>query len=816
LIPYSPESIIGWETISKIFLWAARRRKALGNELDNSICGNDVNNTLIGYAGNDYLDGGAGADTMVGGLGEDIYIVDDTGDVIVENLNEGSDTAWSHISYSLADKANLENLTLIGFADLSATGNDAANVLTGGAGSDTLDGGLGADTMMGGAGDDVYVFGSEFGSDIIQETGGDGADKVVFTEYLPGDITPSRNGSDLLLTMAGGAGTVLLKNWYADAADRVETVVFKDGTVWNENQIRLMTNDAPVVSNPIGDQSATEDAAFSFVVPADTFSDADVGDTLSYSATFSDGAALPEWLSFDPATRTFSGTPSFDDAGTLHIKVTVTDEGGAGVSSTFEMNVKRTSIVGKSDNDNLTGTESADRIYGLGGNDTLDGGLGADTLIGGTGDDVYYVDNEGDVITESVDAGTDTVYSSIAYTLGSDVENLILTGTFAINGAGNESDNEITGNSAGNIMEGGAGNDMLCGFDGSDTLYGGAGSDILDGGWGADIMDGGAGDDIYYVDDAADTMFENADAGIDIVYSSVDHRLGANMENLMLTGTDPLVGYGNAQDNIIEGNAGANRLYGNEGNDVLFGGDGDDILDGGAGADVMNGGAGNDMYYVDQAGDVVTELAGEGLDRVASRIDYKLGNNIEHLYLDGTAVEGVGNELDNWIFGSDVNNIIIGDAGDDYLNGRAGADIIIGGTGDDIYVIDQAGDVVTELAGEGEDTVFSGINYTLGNNIENLSLSGTAVEGFGNELDNTICGNDENNMLIGYAGDDVFIGFSGSDTMIGGLGDDFYFADETDVIVENLNEGIDMVMSFSSVTLTDQPNLEKCTPHRRH
>jgi len=147
---------------------------------------------------------------------------------------------------------------------------------------------------------------------------------------------------------------------------------------------------------------------------------------------------------------------------------------------------------------------------------------------------------------------------------------------------------------------------------GNDILFGETGDDLLDGGTGADIMDGGAGNDIYYVDDAADTALESADAGIDTVYSSAGYRLSANIENLVLTGTEPIEGAGNAQDNIIVGNAGANRLYGNEGNDVLFGGAGDDSLDGGIGADAMDGGAGNDMYYLDQAGDVITELGRRG------------------------------------------------------------------------------------------------------------------------------------------------------------------------------------------------------------
>lgn len=162
---------------------------------------------------------------------------------------------------------------------------------------------------------------------------------------------------------------------------------------------------------------------------------------------------------------------------------------------------------------------------------------------------------------------------------------------------------------------------------------------------------------------------------------------------------------------------------------------------------------GDDFYVVDDPADTVTELAEEGTDLVRSTISYTLGSNVENLTLVGTApLTGTGNALDNALIGNDGNNVLSGGAGDDSLNGGAGADSLIGGTGNDLYTIDNVGDVVVELAGEGVDRVRSSISYTLGDNVENLSLLGSnALSGTGNALDNLITGNAGSNSLSGGA-----------------------------------------------------------------
>jgi Ca2+-binding RTX toxin-like protein len=125
------------------------------------------------------------------------------------------------------------------------------------------------------------------------------------------------------------------------------------------------------------------------------------------------------------------------------------------------------------------------------------------------------------------------------------------------------------------------------------------------------------------------------------------------------------------------------------------------------------------------------------------------------------------------LFGLGGDDVLDGGAGNDVLDGGTGADQIRGGLGDDTYYVDNAGDAVTELPGEGADTVLASITYTLGANVENLTLTGTAdINGLGNNLANTITGNSGANALNGFAGDDILVGAASNDTLYGGEGDD--------------------------------------------
>ena len=263
----------------------------------------------------------------------------------------------------------------------------------------------------------------------------------------------------------------------------------------------------------------------------------------------------------------------------------------SGLLAIFGTSASQT-LNGTSANEVITGNGGADTLNGSGGNDTLfggsdrdilNGGTGTDTLVGGGGDDTYVVDNAGDIVVEAANEGTDTVRSSVTYTLTANVENLVLTGSSSVNGTGNDLGNALTGNT---------------------------GSNILDGRGGADWMAGGRGNDTYVVDNTGDVVVENFNEGTDKVISSIDYTLGANVENLTLTGT-AVSATGNSLRNVLVGNAADNVLSGGGEADTLSGGDGNDTLDGGSGNDSMSGGAGDDVYVVDSTGFVRHQRNGQ-------------------------------------------------------------------------------------------------------------------------------------------------------------------------------------------------------------
>ena len=191
------------------------------------------------------------------------------------------------------------------------------------------------------------------------------------------------------------------------------------------------------------------------------------------------------------------------------------------------------------------------------------------------------------------------------------------------------------------------------------------------------------------------------------VSSAVSTTLASTADNLVLTGSAALKGVGNALDNVITANDAGNNLYGKDGADTLNGGAGNDYLDGGTGADHMAGGAGNDTYKVDNAGDVVTEAANAGDDRVYASISYTLTDNVERLNLTAEGLTGTGNAQDNVLYGSDGADTLKGMAGNDVLYGNAGNDTLAGGAGNDVLFGGAGADtfLFQKSDGAGRDTV---------------------------------------------------------------------------------------------------------------
>ncbi|MFC3175502.1 VCBS domain-containing protein [Novosphingobium bradum] len=558
---------------------------AVGPDADNimALGGND---TISTGAGDDTLDGGAGADSMAGGLGNDSYYVDNALDVVNEAAGEGIDTVYTAISTTLG--ANVENLTLLN-GGLTGTGNVLANVLTGSTGADTLDGGAGADTMAGGLGNDTYRL--DQAGDVVSEAPGGGTDTVIASV----STTLGANVENLTLAVAGLTGTgnelgnVLTGSAGADTLDGAAGADTLSGGAGNDTYHVDDAGDRVIEGAGGGTDTviASVDHALAAEVEnlvltgsahlgtgnglANTITGTDGADTL-------DGAAGADTLAGGLGDDTYH----VDNAG--DVVVEAANGGTDTVIASFDYALTEGSTI-----ENLalsgaahhaTGNSGDNVLTGGAGNDLLDGAGGLDTLIGGDGNDTFVVNSHTDTIVETAAGGTDTVLSSVDFSLAgiANVENLALTGD-AHHGQGNDGANLLLGNAGADLLEGGLGNDSL------------------DGGAGADTMDGGAGDDTYFIDNPGDVVVEAADGGTDTVVVATDWVLADNIENVKLSGTGHTL-VGNAANNTLTGDTGNDVLDGGAGDDIELGGDGNDVLHSSSGLDTLAGGSGDDVYRI--------------------------------------------------------------------------------------------------------------------------------------------------------------------------------------------------------------------------
>ena len=770
----------------------------VGTSGNDTLIGHSTDDTLTGGDGNDRLIGGTGDDSMSGGAGDDTYVVDSTSDTVTESSGEGTDRVEASATFTIG--SNVENLTLTGNAAINGTGNSAANVIRGNSAANVLTGNGGTDSIFGFGGDDTLNGGSSFDSLIRGEAGndilnGEGGNDKIFGE-AGNDTLDGGTGSDI---MTGGTGNDIYV--YDSAGDRaIESADEGTDTIQStanytvladnvENLTLLGSGNISGTGNSLnntitgnsGDNVLTGGGGNDTLIGgegSDTYMITDNTDTIQESSAAAGTDKVVSTISFS-----LNSLPGIED---LDLILSSNIDGtGSSADNTITGNSGANTLDGNGGNDTLYGMAGNDSLVGGSGNDTLDGGTGTDSLAGGTGDDTYIMVDQLDTITENASEGTDTVNVYFDYTLGSNLENLVLAGASHIDGTGNSADNTITGNSARNV---------------------------IDGGTGADTMAGGGDDDTYYVDNVSDTVTETAGQGTDRVFSSVTFTIAANVENLTLTGSSAIDAYGNTGDNVLTGNSGANTLNGNSGNDALRGGAGRDTF-------AFSSGFGDDTIYdftvgfdsIDLTGlgvgtytDLLSNTADSGSDAVItlSGNTITLSNVLKASLQEGdfigltpgatsgndtmngldTADNLDGGDGNDTIYGNGGGDTLAGGAGNDYIDGGAGADSMSGGTGDDTFVVNHNSDTVTENASEGTDTVLSETHWTLGANVENLTrtgslnLNGNGHSGnnviHGNSGDNVLTGNGGNDSLFGNAGDDTLNGGSSWDSLIGGAGND--------------------------------------------
>ena len=723
-----------------------------GNDQLSGGLGNDV---FYGEGGNDFFEHTGGRDYFDGGTGNDVLLIGTTSDPFevalfdANNLQVGARLSMVSGTPSLASfsafygagntasvKAyhGTSELQFLNMEEVQVSGSEQNDVLVGGSvqgilfgggGNDALIGRGGNDFMAGGAGQDVYVFGANFGNDVIfGETSG--SNRLVFTGNTLAQLQFSLDGINLVITQ--GSNTVRVLDYFAANSSFGLNFVFEttDGIVTQDfTSLGAVMTGAVVQGSNIYGTSRAEDFSTG-TVNADTVHGYAGDDfiTSTPGADLVDGGAGSDAVSYFESgaavtvnLQTFTGSGGFAQGDSL---VSIEHLAGSKFGDT---------LTGNTFGNVISGSDGGDTVFGLAGDDLLSGDEGADSLDGGAGDDRLYGGADNDTLLGG--AGTDA-----------------LTG-----GDGNDS------------LDGGLDADVLDGGPGNDTVQGGGGNDIIIYTGGVDTYDGGTGTD--FVD------FDQFHAAVRVDLTAVDEAVTrdatdvepasgalrtlaqvANVENIRGTGlADVLIG--DAAANQIEGGLGNDRLSGHQGADTLIGGGGSDTVD----YSQETGVQGVGVYLGLLIGDFGYDSYGDsdvlsGIENIigTARADYLSGSDG-----DNNLWGGGGNDS---IASSGGQDAIYGEAGNDTLNGGADSDVLLGGPG------------IDTLYGEGG-------NDTLDGGTEDDALQGGSGNdlvygGAGNDL---ISGGTDNDILVGGGGNDTVYGDSGNDLIMAGtdgLGNDYY------------------------------------------
>jgi Ca2+-binding RTX toxin-like protein len=554
--------------------------------------------------------------------------------------------------------------------------------------NDTLQGSAGDDTLYGQAGNDVLNGGS--GNDVIGV-----------------DIDGGGSGTD---TIQGGSETDTLR--IVDNGGDSETLAVS----YNGTRITNI-------------EGATTVAADVEIVTADGGAGAD--DNLSYTAPAGVGVTV------DLTTGTASGFTSianFENVSGTAQGDTIT---GSGAANDLDGNAGNDTINGEGGNDNIVGEGGLDTINGGAGNDAINGGANGDTINGGDNNDtITQVSTEGRDLVDG-GAGADNyqlngvfggetfrIYTRAAF-LALNPAAVLAAGTEIVitrNGTTDASviaelDNieEIAVNTLNVTVNDGNGQPNGGGAGGGDTVQviGNFAGTSLN--FSTITVNGGQGDDFVDISqlESEHRIVFTSNGGDDAIIGEVRPQDVIDWDDVI---------NGTSADNALNGGDGNDYISGAGGNDIIWGGAGNDRINGGTGADDMSGNAGNDVFYVDNAGDVVREVDGEGSDIVYASADWIMtsGEAIEQLRANyGSAPTGLsltGNERANYIGGGAANDTITGGGGNDTMNGNGGDDVFVFATGsgrDRVLGFDVAGDKLD----------ISGLGVTADNYQASVSIS---------------------------------------------------------------------------------------------
>ncbi|PTS72428.1 hypothetical protein DBR17_19770 [Sphingomonas sp. HMWF008] len=757
----------------------------------NQVIGTPDTESLSGTAGGDFIDGQAGADTIHGFLGSDVI-----------SGGDGNDTIYGDEGDDFIDSGDDDDTVYGGDGDDTIDGDHGADTIFGGNGNDTIyaaegddiiDGGIGDNQIYGGEGDDVITSPSggtgmldgEGGNDRITVTnassmtiyGGDGDDTIIFNGGTGGSIDAGSGADTIFASVASGSIGVRT----GDGDNESDYVSIGSGAAYvslgRNDTVQLNGFNNANISVSFGRQTiipGTGGGTISIwgyvgageagiVLDLSVFGPNPFGPggplTIRNSSATTPGSAL--------ITNTVTGLTinlygvdardlsSFNLGGVANPLYSPQNQTLDGSFADSPALAWTDYLVGADGNDTLRGFGGNDQLFGGGGNDRLDGGLGADTMDGGTGNDTFVVNDPGDVVIELAGGGTDTIETSISFSLAAapNIENIRLTGTGNIDAMGDDGTNAFYANSGNNRLSGGGGNDAFI-FDVNLNAATFNGGDFVDGGAGGNDQIGLRGG---YTGANAVTLSGANITGVETValLSGFDYTVTA-LDDLLTAGqTMTIFGSGlGAGDNFtFDGSAetsGKFLVYGGLGADVLTGGGGNDGFSFAAGrfdtaTDIVNGGNGSDQLALNGFSGTISgaNLIGiesvvllSGSNAITLADDWALSGQSRTVFASaltqGATIDGSA-ETDGRLalYGGSGNDVLTGGALADQIVGGSGNDTIRGGLGGDFLRGDGGADTFV-LGSAAEST---GINYDtlvgFDASIDRIDLPGTitAVDG---------------------------------------------------------------------------------------